>query len=89
MANRLNILFVTQWYPSTLRSKNQILGIFVQEHARAVEKYANVTVLHAVKLFSATRKLYEIIDERKQRSKGSIKSICIKYRQIMSCASKG
>ena len=82
MASRLNILFVTQWYPSTLRSTNQMLGIFVQEHARAVEKYANVTVLHAVKLFSATRKLYEIIDERKQRSKGSIKSICIKYRHL-------
>jgi len=82
VASRLNILFVTQWYPSTLRSTNQILGIFVQEHARAVEKYANVTVLHAVKLFSATTKLYEIIDERKQRSKGSIKSICIKYRHL-------
>jgi L-malate glycosyltransferase len=43
MLNRLKVLFITSWYPD---STNPIHGIFVREHAKAVQIYDDVTVLH-------------------------------------------
>lgn len=39
----LTILFITPWYPT---DTNNIGGIFVQEYAKAVQKFADVNVLH-------------------------------------------
>jgi glycosyltransferase involved in cell wall biosynthesis len=41
MSDRLKVLFVAGWYPS---EENPITGIFVREHALAVQRYADVTV---------------------------------------------
>jgi len=40
---RLNVLFITSWYPSR---EQPLRGIFVREHAKAVALYADVVVLH-------------------------------------------
>lgn len=43
MTGRLRVLFVTSWYPT----KDQpVAGVFVREHAKAVQLYDDVTVLH-------------------------------------------
>jgi len=39
-----NVLFLTSWYPNKLQPA---LGNFVQQHAKAVSKYCNVSVLFA------------------------------------------
>lgn len=41
----LSVLFITPWYPT---SENPVNGIFVREHAKAVQLYDEVTVLHFV-----------------------------------------
>ena len=45
MAQRLRVLFVTSWYPSDHQS---VQGVFVREHAKAVQLYDDVAVLHLV-----------------------------------------
>lgn len=42
---RLHVLFVTPWYPYP---DSPTSGIFVREHARAVQRYHDVTVLHTI-----------------------------------------
>ncbi len=42
-STRYNALWITPWYPSP---ENLISGIFVREHAKAVSRYDNVTVIH-------------------------------------------
>jgi hypothetical protein len=42
---RLKVLFITAWYPSPA---NPVDGVFVREHARAVARRHDVTVLHCV-----------------------------------------
>jgi glycosyltransferase involved in cell wall biosynthesis len=41
----MNILFVSSWYPSRVIEGN---GIFVQQHAEAVQKLHNVFVMHII-----------------------------------------
>lgn len=41
---QLNVLFITTWYPNH-RQANE--GVFVREHAKAVQHYDRVTVLYA------------------------------------------
>jgi glycosyltransferase involved in cell wall biosynthesis len=41
MLDQLKVLFLTTWYPS---EENPITGVFVREHALAVQRYADVTV---------------------------------------------
>jgi L-malate glycosyltransferase len=43
MNKRLHVLYLCSWYPD---KKNPSSGIFIQRHARAVSKHANVSVLH-------------------------------------------
>ncbi len=42
---RLKVLFITAWYPSPA---NPVDGVFVREHARAVARRHDITVLHCV-----------------------------------------
>jgi L-malate glycosyltransferase len=46
-SNRLNVLFVTTWYPS---ANAPVAGVFVREYAKAVARYDNVAVLHCPEL---------------------------------------
>jgi len=43
--DRLNILFISAWYPN---KTNPTLGNFVEKHVRAANLYCNTQVLHAV-----------------------------------------
>ncbi len=43
--NQLNILFLASWYPNDASPQ---AGNFIQEHAKAVSKQVNVTVVHVV-----------------------------------------
>lgn len=42
-SQRLNVLFITPWYPT---QKSPVLGIFIREHAKAVQLYDDVVVFH-------------------------------------------
>jgi glycosyltransferase involved in cell wall biosynthesis len=42
---RLNVLFITAWYPELT---NPMHGVFVQEHAKAVQLYDDVKVIHII-----------------------------------------
>ncbi len=44
MSNRLKILFLPAWYPG---DEDELSGIFIREHARAVSLYEDVIVLSA------------------------------------------
>ncbi len=41
---RLNVLFITPWYPAR---GQPVAGTFVREHARAIQLYDEVVILHA------------------------------------------
>lgn len=43
--NGLRVLFVTNWFP---RRERPLEGVFVREHARAVQLYDDVVVLHSM-----------------------------------------
>jgi hypothetical protein len=40
---RLKVLFITAWYPT---NEMRLVGVFVREHAKAVQPYEDVIVLH-------------------------------------------
>lgn len=63
MLNRLNVLFLASWYPSRL---NPMEGIFVREHAKAVQLYDNVVVIHPIKSNTIDRGLYKVQIEEDQ-----------------------
>ena len=41
--DRLKVLFITTWYPTT---EEPVGGVFVREHAKAVELYDDINVIH-------------------------------------------
>lgn len=57
---RLKILFLTEWYP---HSRRPMAGLFVQEHARAVQHYADVSVLHCAGPDPSVRGLWALEQE--------------------------
>ena len=70
---RLNILTISKWYPSEVHSKS---GIFVEELAKAVSSWHNVTVLF---VYPSPRKIkgsYEVQIEEN----GSLKVIRARYQ---------
>jgi glycosyltransferase involved in cell wall biosynthesis len=57
---RLNVLFVTPWYPSEVAP---VYGIFIREHALAVQLYHDVTVVCSDEIPGlAQRELQETVD---------------------------
>ena len=53
---RLKVLFLPKWYPNR---NDAMLGLFVQRHAIAVSKYADVSVL-AIVSDENNKQLYEV-----------------------------
>jgi glycosyltransferase involved in cell wall biosynthesis len=49
---KLNVLFVTAWWPNTSNPSN---GIFIQEHAEAISQYHNLTVFHIEEIIKSNR----------------------------------
>lgn len=60
-ANKINVLFVTSWYPTKVKPTD---GNFVQKHAEAVSLYANVDVLH-VAFDRSLKKNFEYLKENR------------------------
>lgn len=56
---RLKILFITPWYPS---QEHPVVGVFVQEHARAVQLYDDVVVFHCQRR-DDLRKPWDVVQE--------------------------
>lgn len=57
---RLKILFLPLWYPS---ENHPVAGVFVQEQARAVALYNNVTVIHVTNARRSSETFCKISDE--------------------------
>jgi glycosyltransferase involved in cell wall biosynthesis len=56
---QFKVLFITPWYPN---SREPVRGIFVQEHAKAVSLYDDVTVIHLDDSHSGERSINEETD---------------------------
>lgn len=54
---RLKVLFVTSWYPT---KEQPVGGIFVREHAKAVQLYDDVVVLHLAGPRPGLRRTWEL-----------------------------
>jgi len=57
---RLKVLFITPWYPT---KEQQVEGLFVQEHAKAVQLYDDVVVLHCSESYSNLRQSWRMQQE--------------------------
>lgn len=58
---RLKVLFVTAWYPTR---EQPVGGVFVREHAKAVQLYDDVLVLHLAGAKSGVKGLWELEQEQ-------------------------
>lgn len=56
----MKILFITTWYPTKF---NPVAGIFVREHAKAVNLFNKVVVLHSSTEILNLKGLYKIEQE--------------------------
>ncbi|MGB9619399.1 MAG: glycosyltransferase [Armatimonadota bacterium] len=72
---RLKVLFVTSSYPSR---KNPALGVFVQEHAKAVSLYNDVTVLCREVTDGSVGRIYEIADNVEY----GLRTLRVRYRKF-------
>lgn len=73
----LEILFIPRWYPS---EANPVNGIFVREHANAVQLFNNVTVLYSEQISETNkhllgRSLYKIISDSNEGGIRTIRSL--------------
>ncbi|HRI56159.1 MAG TPA: glycosyltransferase [Anaerolineae bacterium] len=60
MGERLRVLFVTAWFPN---SRSPMEGVFVREHARAVQIYDDVAVLHVAGHDPTVKGLFRLEEE--------------------------
>jgi L-malate glycosyltransferase len=74
---RLKILFLAAWYPS---KDNPLLGTFVQEHAKAVHIYDDITVLHHIGCEQALPKRWMVNKEDNIEYSLSIPTFHLKWR---------
>ncbi|HOT92226.1 MAG TPA: glycosyltransferase [Anaerolineae bacterium] len=75
---RLKVLFITPWYPS---QEQPVAGVFVREHAKAVQLYDDVVVFHSQRR-SHLRKLWEIIPELDESLSAGLPTWHIMHRQL-------
>ena len=72
----LNILFLPAWYPTDQRP---VLGTFIQEQAKAVSRYHNVTVLHANLTESGPRGRWHIASDTFEEG---VRTVRIQWRKL-------
>ncbi|SRR6266542_862599 len=77
----LRVLFVTAWYPSP---QNPFSGVFVREHARAVNHHNDVVVLHCAGDLHPTRRLWQIVPELDAELSAGIPTFRVTHRRIIS-----
>jgi glycosyltransferase involved in cell wall biosynthesis len=80
---RLKVLFITSWYPS---KEHPVGGIFVLEHAKAVQLYDDVVVLHCAGPYSNLRKLWRMKQETDEDVSSGISTYRVWYRRLLTKA---
>lgn len=76
---RLNVLFVTAWYPTI---EVPYRGIFVREHAKAVTLFDNVTVLHAFGAVDQLSAPYRLEKETDPALTEGIPTYLLRHRRV-------
>jgi len=76
---RLKVLFVTNWYPTR---EHPVEGVFVQEHAKAVQLYDDVKVLHCAGPDPSLKRLCRIEEETDLGFAEGIPTLRVWYRRI-------
>lgn len=79
MHSRRRVLFVTPWYPMR---DDPILGVFVREYAKAVQKYNDVVVIHCTDGKARTNRPWEWQQESNDRIAQGIPTYRIWHRQV-------
>jgi glycosyltransferase involved in cell wall biosynthesis len=79
MAERLRVLFVTAWFPS---SRSPTEGVFVREHAQAVQLYDDVVVLHVAGHDRSVRWLFQLEEEHNASLTAGLTTIRSVHRRM-------
>lgn len=74
---RLRVLFLTAWYPTRAQPMQ---GVFVREHARAVQLYDDVTVVHLVEPEDKPTRFWELEEETDPTLTAGIPTLRSRYR---------
>ena len=79
MSKRLKILFITASYPD---KEHPYTGIFVREHAKAVQLYNDVVVLHCCIEYPQKKRLWHIEEEKDISVTENITTYRVWYRSL-------
>lgn len=79
MSQRLRVLFVTSWYPNR---RQPVEGVFVREHAKAVQLYDDVAVLHLAGHEPGLKGLGRLEEERDPALTGGLPTYRSWHRQL-------
>ena len=77
--DRLRVLFITAWHPTARRPA---VGVFVREHARAVQQYADVVVLHCAGADLLARGLWRVWREDDPALTAGIPTYRVAHRDL-------
>jgi glycosyltransferase involved in cell wall biosynthesis len=76
---RLRVLFITAWYPT---KEMPVVGVFVREHAKAVQLYDDVVVLHLAGADPTLRALWRIEQEANETLTEGIPTYRVWHRRL-------
>ncbi len=76
---RLKVLFITTWYPTR---ENPVGGVFVREHAKAVNRYDDVVVIHSTGRPPRTKGFWSMEKETDESLTESITTFRLHYRRF-------
>jgi glycosyltransferase involved in cell wall biosynthesis len=77
--DRLKVLFITTWYPT---AEEPVGGVFVREHAKAVELYDDIKVIHCAGPDQELSKLWRMQQEMDENLTKGIPSYRLYYRHF-------
>src|SRR3972149_5771118 len=77
--SRRRVLLITPWYPMP---QDPILGVFVREYAKAVQKYNDVVVIHCADAKGGSNRLWEWEQESDDRLAEGIPTYRIWHRRL-------
>lgn len=75
---RFKILFITSWYPT---EQEPVIGIFVREHALAVQRYDDVEVMHIAGIKEGIKGLWGMESEKDERLHLGIPTYRVSHRR--------
>ena len=78
--DRLRVLFITAWYPT---KEYTLFGVFVREHAKAVQLYDDVVVLHCAESGRKQKQLWRMQQEMDKSLTEGIPTYRLWYRRFI------